>query len=97
MRLTAVIGGATESEVAIGDGHMISTGTWLELCEADAARRGSMATDRAEEFSARVSKGSLAAPEEITVIRQEDGWRTHDLTYSLAADGSFVFQSARAR
>ena len=76
---------------------MISTGRWLELCEADAARRGSIATDREEEFSARVSKGSLAAPEEITVIRQEEGWRTHDLIYSLAADGSFVFQSVQAR
>lgn len=76
---------------------MISTGRWLELCEADAAHRGSIATDRAEEFSARVSKGLLAAPEEITVIRQEDGWRKHDLIYALAADGNFVFQSAQAR
>lgn len=76
---------------------MISTGRWLELCEADAGRRGSIATDREEEFSARVSKGSLAAPEEITVIRQEHGWRTHDLIYTLTADGSFVFQSAQAR
>ena len=95
--MTAGTGGATESEAAIGDGHMISTGRWLELCEADAARRGSIATDREEEFSARVSKGSLAAPEEITVIREEDGWRTHDLIYALAADGNFVFQSAQAR
>ena len=95
--MTAGIGGATESEVANGDGQMISTGRWLELCEEDAARRGSIATAREEEFSARVSKGSLAAPEEITVIRKEDGWRTHDLIYALAADGSFVFQSAQAR
>jgi hypothetical protein len=72
---------------------MISAGRWLELCEADAARRGSIATDREEECSARVSKASLAAPEEITVIRQEDGWRTHDLIYALAADGSFVFRA----
>ena len=76
---------------------MISTGRWLEFCEADAVRRGSIGTDREEEFSARVSKGSLAAPEEITVIRQEDGWRTHDLTYVRGSDGNFVFQSARAR
>lgn len=77
---------------------MISTGKWLELCEADAARRGgSIATDRAEQFSARVSKGSLAAPEEITVIRQEDGWRTHDLIYAPADDGNFVLQSVQAR
>ena len=76
---------------------MISTGRWLELCEADAARRGSIVTERAEEFSARVSKGSLAEPEEITVIRQEDGWRTHDLNYARGADGNFVFQSVQAR
>jgi hypothetical protein len=79
------------------DGQMISTGKWLELCEADAARRGSVATASEEEFSARVSKGSLAAPEEITVIRQEDGWRTHDLIYSPDADGNFAFQSMRTR
>jgi len=76
---------------------MISTGRWLELCEADAARRLSIATDHAEEFSARVSKGSLAAPEEITVIRQEDGWRTHDLIYARGAAEDFVFQAVRAR
>jgi hypothetical protein len=69
----------------------------LELCETDAAHRGSIATEREEEISARVSKDSLAAPEEITVIRQERGWRTHDLIYSRDADGNFVFQSARAR
>ena len=76
---------------------MISTGRWLELCEADAATRGSIATEREEEFSARVSKGSLADPEEITVIRTEDGWRTHDLIYARDAAGNFVFQSARDR
>ena len=47
-------------------------------------------------FGACVERFARRA-EEITVIRREDGWRTHDLTYSLAADGSFVFQSVQAR
>ena len=61
---------------------MISTGKWLELCEADAAQRASVGAGPHERFSTRVSKGSLAAPEEITVIRLDDGWRTHDLVYA---------------
>jgi hypothetical protein len=68
---------------------MISTGRWLELCEADAERR--VAAGAAETFSARVSGGSLASPEEITVCRLLDGRRTHDLIYIPDADGNFVF------
>jgi hypothetical protein len=72
---------------------MISTGKWLELCQADAERRGATAVRRAAEtFSARVSRGSLASPEEITVSRLLDDRRTHDLIYRPDAEGNFVFQ-----
>jgi len=61
---------------------MISTGKWLELCQADTERRGATAVRGATEtFSARVSRGSLASPEEITVCRLLDDPRTHDLIY----------------
>jgi hypothetical protein len=77
---------------------MISTGRWLELCEADAERRATAAVQGSEEeFSARVSGGSLAAPEEITVCRLLDGWRTYDLVYLPDAEGNFAFQSMRER
>ena len=77
---------------------VISTGRWLELCEADAERRATAVVQGSEEtFSARVSGGSLAAPEEITVCRLLDGWRTHDLVYQPDAEGNFVFQSMRER
>jgi len=77
---------------------MISTGRWLELCEADAERRATALVQGSEEtFSARVSGGSLAAPEEITVGRLLDGWRTHDLVYRRNAEHNFVFQSMRER
>jgi hypothetical protein len=77
---------------------MISTGRWLELCEADAERRATAAVQGSEEtFSARVSGGSLASPEEITVCRLLDGWRTHDVVYRPDAEGNFVFQAMRER
>jgi hypothetical protein len=77
---------------------MVSTGRWLELCEADAERRATAAVQGSEEtFSARVSSGSLASPEEITVCRLLDGWRTHDMVYRPDADGNFVFQCIRER
>jgi|HubBroStandDraft_1064217.scaffolds.fasta_scaffold769613_2 hypothetical protein len=77
---------------------MISTGRWLELCETDAERRAAAVVQGSEEaFSARVSGGSLAAPEEITVCRLLDGWRTHDLVYRPDAEGNFVFQEMRER
>jgi hypothetical protein len=72
---------------------MISTGKWLELCELDAERRATAVVPGSEEtFSARVSGGSLASPEEITVCRLLDGRRTHDLVYRPDAEGDFVFQ-----
>ena len=77
---------------------MVSTGRWLELCEADAERRATAAVQGSEEtFSARVSSGSLASPEEITVCRLLDGWRTHDLVYRPDAEENFVFQYIRER
>ena len=77
---------------------MISTGRWLELCEADAERRATAVVQGSEEtFSARVSSGSLASPEEITVCRLLDDRRTHDLVYQPDAEGNFVFQSMRER
>jgi hypothetical protein len=74
---------------------MISTGRWLELCEADAERRATAGP--AETFSARGSGGSLALPEEITVCRLLDLRRTHDLIYMPDAEGNFVFQCTRER
>jgi len=66
---------------------MISTGKWLELCEADAERRAAaVAQGAAETFSARVSRSSLAAPEKITVCRLLDDRRTHDLIYGPDAE-----------
>jgi hypothetical protein len=77
---------------------MISTGRWLDLCEADAERRATAVVYGSEQtFSARMSGGSLAAPEEITVCRLLDGWRTHDLVYRPDAEGNFVFQSMQER
>jgi hypothetical protein len=77
---------------------MISTARWLELCEADAERRATVVVQGSEEtFAARVSGGSLAAPEEITVCRLLDGWRTHDLVYRPDAEENFVFQQMRER
>jgi len=76
---------------------MISTGKWLELCESDAKHRSAGAQDPRETFAARVSKGSLAAPEEITVCRMLDYRRTHDLVYGPDTDGTFVFQSTHER
>ena len=61
------------------DEAMISTGKWLELCEADAKHRDVTAQDAGVTFSARVSKGSLAAAEEITVCRLLNDRRTHNL------------------
>jgi hypothetical protein len=84
--------------MAIEEHDMISIGRWLELCEADAERRATAAVRGSEEtFSARVSGGSLAAPEEITVCRLLDGWRTHDWLYRPDAEGNFVFQSMQER
>ena len=74
---------------------MISTGRWLELCEDDAERR--VAAGAAETFSARVSRGSLASPEEITVCRLLDDGQTHDLIYVPDAEANFVFQCMRGR
>ena len=72
---------------------MVSTGRWLEICERDAERRAVAVVQGSEEtFSARVSGGSLASPEEITVVRLLDGRRTHDVVYQRAAEGNFVFQ-----
>ena len=74
---------------------MISTGRWLELCEADAERRA--AAGPAETFSARVSRGSRTSPEEITVCRLLDLKRPHDLIYRPDAEGNFVLQWMRER
>jgi hypothetical protein len=74
---------------------MISTGRWFELCEADAERF--VAAGAAETFSARMSGGSLASPEVITVCRLLDDRRTHDLIYIPYAGDNFVFQCMRDR
>jgi hypothetical protein len=74
---------------------MISTGRWLEPWEADAERR--VVAGGAETFSARVSSGSLASPEEPTVRRLLDDRRTHDLIYLPDAGGNFMFQCKRER
>ena len=50
-----------------------------------------------ETFSARVSPGSLASPEEITVCRLLDDRRTRDLIYGPDAEGNFVFRCMRER
>ena len=77
---------------------MISTGRWLELCETDAQRRATAVVQGSEEtFSARVSGGSLASPEEITVCRLLDDRRTHDMVYRPDAEENFVFQYIRER
>ena len=88
----------TEGHDGIGEQAMISTGSWLELCEADAQRRATAVVQGSEEeFSARVSGGSLASPVEITVCRLLDDRRTHELVYRPDTEGNFVFHVMRER
>jgi len=70
----------------------------LEFWETDAERRAAAAVLGAPAtFLARLSRGSLASPEETAVSRLLDDRCTYDLIYEPDFESNFVYQCMRER